>query len=200
MGIHIGYRLPHTVKAIGAAWTATCQSSAVVTALLAAIQVQLLTFFKDPRAPDVQCTAIMLATYAGLFLSVSATISSLIITDEVGELPMRAARQSQPEDKGIIFECTRELLQRYGARPSFFWVQLHWLLSLGLSIMCLIIQVLIYIWVHEKVVTKVVTLCIALFGLLPLLHFFPGPRLSRECDDAEKHSSSASSSSLTLPP
>jgi hypothetical protein len=64
--------------------------------LLAAVAAQLIVFFKtegtfDPK-DDPRKEPILTLAYVALVLSIGATISSLILTDEFADIPVRAAR------------------------------------------------------------------------------------------------------------
>lgn len=69
--------------------------------------------------------ALLIFTYGALFFSLSATISSLILTDEFGELPVRASRKANPEKQGTFDSSAASLLEVYGARKSWRWVMWH---------------------------------------------------------------------------
>ena len=92
----------------------------------------MLAFFKDEKnfkqrdsTPQV---VILIFTYIAIIASVSATISSLILTDEFAEMPVRAAR-----DPDIQFRPPREefagkdwqLLGTFGLRSSVNLVVYH---------------------------------------------------------------------------
>lgn len=88
----------------------------------------------EPFSANLTAYNIMLGfNYAGLFLTISATISQLIMTEIFGELPLNAARNAtrsagereSMHPDGAISASLPELLARYGARPGFQWVSWH---------------------------------------------------------------------------
>ncbi|KAI0048475.1 hypothetical protein FA95DRAFT_1039715 [Auriscalpium vulgare] len=195
---NIAYELPATVKSLNAGWLATCQSAATVvgfsfllvqqtpnlhpsyaqSGLLAVVESQLIAFIKSPSsyphaASTAQMNALLIFTYAAFFFSLSAMISSLVLTDEFGELPVRASRRSNPIRQGLYDSSAASLLESYGARKSWRWVMWHWIFTLVASVVSVTVQVLLYVWLQETVAVKVVGLCIGVFGLLPLLRFVP---------------------------
>jgi hypothetical protein len=96
----------------------------------AAVEVYLLSLFKDDSnfQKDIRNPArhaLLIFTYSALFFCISAAVSGLILTDEFGELPVRASRKSDPVQHGLFDNGTLELLQTYGAKPSCVWVMLH---------------------------------------------------------------------------
>lgn len=77
----------------------------------------------------------MVFTYLAFFFSISATFSSLLLTDELGELHVRAShRESKlvPLDSSVIYEDPSELLNRYGARKVWRPVMWHCTYSFAL--------------------------------------------------------------------
>jgi hypothetical protein len=69
--------------------------------------------------------ALLAFSYSALFFNCSATISSLVLTDEFGELPVRASRKSDPIKQGLFDSSSASLLEVYGARRSWRWVMWH---------------------------------------------------------------------------
>lgn len=70
--------------------------------------------------------------YTGLFLSISATVTPLIITEMFSELPLSAARRRADaavrdslHSEGNISESVPALLRRYGMRKGLRPVQWH---------------------------------------------------------------------------
>jgi hypothetical protein len=47
------------------------------------------------------------------------------------------------------------------------------LLTLVVSVLCLLMQILVYIWTQEEVVVKAVVAMLGIFAVFPLLHFLP---------------------------
>ncbi|KAI0067481.1 hypothetical protein BV25DRAFT_1107118 [Artomyces pyxidatus] len=175
---NVAYELPPTVKSLNEGWIATCQSAATVSGLFAAVEAHLLVFVKNPsnytNSPRYSVMqALLIFTYSALFFSLSATISSLVLTDEFGELPVRASRKSNPVKQGTFDSSAASLLEVYGARKSWRWVMWHWLFTLIAALICVVVQILLYVWLEESVAVRVTVLCVGVFGILPLLHFLP---------------------------
>jgi hypothetical protein len=118
-----------------------CRSSAAALilftqgALFAAIESQLLTFVKaiDPKKIEPSSAgfqALLILTYAAFFFSVSATVSSLILTDEYGELDLRAASRPQDGDVAAVeklptHNSIEKMFQTYGISWACRPVRLH---------------------------------------------------------------------------
>ncbi|KAI0291656.1 hypothetical protein B0F90DRAFT_341033 [Multifurca ochricompacta] len=150
----VAYELPSTIKSLNDGWLSTFQTTAAASGLFAVVEVVLLNFIKDPvhyTHPHTRAArqALLVFSYCGLLFSCSATISSLVLTDEFGELPVRASRKSDPIKQGLFDSSSASLLEVYGARRSWRWLMWHWLLSLTAAIACLITQILIYVWIEE---------------------------------------------------
>jgi hypothetical protein len=180
-------------------------------ALFVLAEVHLLSFIKDESnySPTRQTTksarhALLLFTYSALFFSLSATLSGLILTDEFGELPVRASRKKDPIQEGVFDSGALDLLRTYGAKRSWIWVMWHCafppslqcsffmrmfiltypvgcggvllgLFSLVAGTISLLTQLLLYIWLEEPDSVRITLTFISLFAVLPLLHLVPLP-------------------------
>ncbi len=100
------------------------------TALFVIVEIHLLSFVKDESnySRDTNKSArhaLLIFTYTALFFCLSATVSGLILTDEFGELPVRASRKKDPIQEGVFDSGALDLLRSYGAKPSWIWVMWH---------------------------------------------------------------------------
>ncbi|KAH9056289.1 hypothetical protein EDB87DRAFT_1258240 [Lactarius vividus] len=178
---NIAYELPSTVKSLNDSWLATYQSSTAVAGLFALVEVHLLSFVKNDanfhRSVPANSAkhALLIFTYLALFFCVSAAVSGLILTDEFGELPVRASRKRDPIQQGLFDSGTLDLLQSYGAKRSWIWIMWHWLFSLVAGIISFITQILIYVWLEESKSVRITLTVITVFAVLPLVHLIPFP-------------------------
>jgi hypothetical protein len=90
----------------------------------------LLTFVKDASNYPIEANksarhALLIFTYSALFFCLGATISGLILTDQFGELPVRASRKKDPIQQGVFDSGALDLLRTYGAKRSWIWVMWH---------------------------------------------------------------------------
>ena len=92
----------------------------------------MLSFFKDgtkfKQPGSTVQAAVLILTYVAIIASVSATISSLILTDEFAEMPVRAARDPdlqsrRPQDEFAGKDW--QLLWVFGLRHSIRLVVYH---------------------------------------------------------------------------
>ncbi|KAH9035760.1 hypothetical protein EDB85DRAFT_1862769, partial [Lactarius pseudohatsudake] len=170
---------PTTVKSLNDGWLTTYQSSALNSRGAWQVEVRLLSFVKNDANFDRNVVrnsakdALLIFTYLGLFFSVSAAVSGLILTVDFGELPVRASRQRDSMELGLFDSGTSELLQSFGARRSWIWVMWHWLFSLIAGTVSLIIQVLIYVSLEESKPVIITLTVITVFAVLPLVHLVP---------------------------
>ncbi|QRV99726.1 transmembrane protein [Ceratobasidium sp. AG-Ba] len=177
----VSYDLPATIKSIQAGWLATFQSAAIISALLVVTESVLLAFFRNlsPSKLNPESaggTALAVFTYLGWFFGTSATFSSLLLTDEFGEIHVRASQREsmlEPLDNMVIHEDVSSLLKRYGARRITKPVIWHWFAMLVFSFFCLIGQLLVYIWVTERRPVAIGMSFVAGFVLLPILSLVP---------------------------
>lgn len=95
------------------------------------VEASLVAFFKDdknfktPQSAVQEATLIL--TYSAIILSISATISALTLTDELGDIPSRASRDllhtSNPAQS--IEGKNWAILRHFGARKSTRWITYH---------------------------------------------------------------------------
>ncbi|KAI0247261.1 hypothetical protein BJV78DRAFT_950422 [Lactifluus subvellereus] len=177
---NVAYELPSTVKSLNDGWLTTYQCSSILAGLFAAVEVHLLSFVKTDSnyQKDIGSPArhaLLIFTYSALFFCISAAVSGLILTDEFGELPVRASRKSDPIQQGLFDSGTLDLLQSYGAKESWVWVMFHWLFSLIAGAVSVLTQVLLYVWLEESNSVRITLSVIGVFAVLPLLHIIPRP-------------------------
>jgi len=101
-------------------------------ALLAILAGQLFVFVKDdknfPKATSSRArTCLTLLSYMAIAFNSSAAITSLILTDRLGELSVRASQKSELFAKGTIDtpETSLQILERYGIGSSWSLVMWH---------------------------------------------------------------------------
>ncbi|TFK37684.1 hypothetical protein BDQ12DRAFT_750514, partial [Crucibulum laeve] len=170
--------LPPTIQSIQDGWLRTCQNGTIVSALLTAAAAQLLSFFKSASSfdegrnnPNAARTFLLIICYSSLFFNVSASISSFILIDKLGELPFRASQRGQqtlpPPQTAMSSTDPDYLLKRYGIGRWWSFLIWHWLFCFVLGIWCIILQLLTYIWLQETLPIQISMSCLAAFTLLP---------------------------------
>jgi len=163
---------------------------------VASVAAQLFVFFKANQDSEGNQTAplraVVTLSYAAIILSISATISSLILTDEFSEMRTRAARSTWVHgDAGEFYGKQWKLLIEYGLRKGTAWVVWHCeylhfsstavstmvitshlgLISLLTSCICVIASVVVYIASEQDVVARCIVISLGVIGVLPLLYF-----------------------------
>ena len=104
--------------------------------LFAAVESQLISYVKSQFTPGTNGgpdagqplstqRAILIFSYAGLLFSCSAAVSSFILTDVFGELPIRAARMNLRGLEEKINASPHELLRQFGASSLWQYVMSH---------------------------------------------------------------------------
>jgi hypothetical protein len=189
----LGYELPKAVSSIRDGWQWTCQSGAVVSGLLAAVAAQLLALFKTLPSPNPSCPPntscppnihipggaqgfLLAACYAALFLNISATISSFILIDNLGEIEFRASCKGEAFHENVkraktMTRTQDRLLVEFGATGEWKWMLFHWLATFYSGILALIIAILTYVSMQEALATKIVMGVIVFFTLVPVSYF-----------------------------
>lgn len=174
----LDYELPPTIESIKNGWQTTCQSGVIVSGLLAVTAAQLLTFFKNTSNFNNESTAgahtfLVLLCYGSLFFNTSASISSFVLIDRLGELQFRAAQKDQSilPSGGFTSLGADNLLIRFGAGRLWTCIAWHWVLSYLAGIWCMILQVLTYIWLQESAPIRITMTTLAGFSILPFFAF-----------------------------
>ncbi|TDL23926.1 hypothetical protein BD410DRAFT_128406 [Rickenella mellea] len=176
--VHTKYELPPVVQSILEGWKTSLVIAAVVSALFASAECSLLGFITSNDAMKVAhprvYNALRIFSYSTLLFSTSATVSSLILVDRYSELAFRASQKDNLPRHKYVKHGMDYFLKEYGdIGPSWNLLRWHWLLSLGLGILCVFLQMLVFVWISDPPVVRIVTSCVAGFSLLPLLMFLP---------------------------
>ncbi|KAG9100506.1 hypothetical protein FRC06_004078 [Ceratobasidium sp. 370] len=179
--IGVAYELPATIKSIQQGWLVTFQNASNMSTLFTVVDIVLLVFFNNlssgKSGPESSGRrALRILNYLALLSSISATLYSLFLTKEFGELPARAARREpelDPVVNVVVQEDAGELLRRYGARRIVKHMTLYWILMIHIGFLSLVAQLLVYVWIVEARPVAIAVSCVTGFALLPLLSIFP---------------------------
>ncbi|TFY70597.1 hypothetical protein EVG20_g2403 [Dentipellis fragilis] len=181
--VNLDYDLPPLLKAVQQDWITSCQNAAVVSALVAAVVAQLISTMNLAGGSDsgisnpAALKALTIFAWSALLLSCSATISALLLIDVFGELPLRAARETNaPRVDERVGATVSQLLEQSGMRSNWTLIRLHWLVSLVASIGCMMVQIILYVWLTVGLAVKIVLLLVTIFSVLPLLFLIPPRR------------------------
>ncbi|KAK0469203.1 uncharacterized protein EV420DRAFT_14437 [Desarmillaria tabescens] len=170
------YQLPSLVEYNRQGWQTTCSSAAVVTSLLAAVATGLLSAvndvvndgdFKQKANPHV-LDFLYVGSFGAIILNASATVTSLFLIDELGDLPTLASDLDKPKD-GFAPDNT-DILVYYGLGNTWTWTRWHWIISLVLGAWCLFLQVIVFVYVTQTTSVKVV---VTIFSVLPMYRLMP---------------------------
>lgn len=164
----LDYKLPPLVKSVQQGWLGSCQASAVVAALFAAVEAQLIVLIKTPPDPKSSLRDahpeifhfLLLVSYSAFSFNCAATVTSLIISDQLGEMPFHS-RELKTTGKS---DSAHDLLITYQVGRRWKWLVAYWYLLLFCGGGCVFVQIAVYIWLHEGnavsiVMTPVLALC-----------------------------------------
>ncbi|KDQ29834.1 hypothetical protein PLEOSDRAFT_1039589, partial [Pleurotus ostreatus PC15] len=169
--------LPPLVGSLQQSWTTTFQSGAVVSAIFALLSMQLLLqgsqFMGTIDSPGD--TAFQILAYISLILNSSASTASIVLIDRIGELDFNSS--SRPMESlptaGWVNANAKSLLRLYGAGRSWMYVFYHWFASMLIGIPSFWAALVLMTWVHTDAAVSITVVCVAVFGILPLLCFLP---------------------------
>ncbi|KZV75932.1 hypothetical protein PENSPDRAFT_661433 [Peniophora sp. CONT] len=181
--VDLTYELPPAVKKLHEGWMGTLQSGAVVSSIIAGVEAQLLVFYNDKGSfgtpdtdpPSVIQVVLEILTYIALVCSVSATITSLLLTDEFGEIPTRSARGRDARTEGGQFAGTDfTILRSFRLRRGSEIVMYHWLFSILIATLCTIISTAIFVIMQKPLAAQVIVTTVTILSVLPILWYFLG--------------------------
>ncbi|KAF5316662.1 hypothetical protein D9619_006650 [Psilocybe cf. subviscida] len=182
-GIDIHKQLPPVVESIRAGWQQTCQGSAVVSGLLAAVAAQLLQYFRDDNtynrrhSSDRAKTAILALCYATIFLNIASTIFAFVIIDKMGALASAAAGRSNRPEISSFDGAETKLLEHFGAGSTWKYIMAEWLFTFYAGVLCLVALLLTFVWLQEALVIGIsMTILIALTVVPPMVSLVFGSR------------------------
>ncbi|KAF4601492.1 hypothetical protein EYR38_006146 [Pleurotus pulmonarius] len=149
----------------------------IISAIFALLSMQLLLqgsqFMGTIDSPAD--TAFQILTYISLILNSSASTASIVLIDRIGELDFNSS--SRPMESlptvGWVNANAKSLLRLYGAGRSWMYVFYHWFASMLIGIPSFWAALVLMTWVHTNAAVSITVVCVAVFGILPLLCFLP---------------------------
>ncbi|KAF8265864.1 hypothetical protein EI94DRAFT_263494 [Lactarius quietus] len=157
--------LADIVKSSDDGLLAIYEGSMTVIGIFVGIQGPLLFYFLNDsnfqKSGSVAKQTLLALALCGLFLSLSAAVAGLILTNELGKTPT-----PQQLSDGETPDTSRG----YEGRA---WVKWHWIFSLAAGIVLPVTQVLVYVWLEESNFVKITLSIITVFSVLPSLYLIP---------------------------
>ncbi|KAN0135058.1 hypothetical protein V8E53_006949 [Lactarius tabidus] len=141
------------------------KASMTVIGICLSVQGPLLFFFLDDsnfrKSTSVAKEILLALALCGLFVSLCAAGSGLILINELGKSPAQT-QLSHGE--------APDLSRGYEGRA---WVTWHWLFSLVAGIIFPIAQVFLYVWLEESNIVRITLSIITVVTLLPSMYLIP---------------------------
>ncbi|KAK0223183.1 hypothetical protein IW262DRAFT_1295022 [Armillaria fumosa] len=203
---NLSYKLPSLVEYHLNGWQSTCSSAAVVTSLLAGVAAGLLSVINDvvsdadfkQTANPHAVAALQVTSFGAIILNASATITSLLLIDELGDLPDIASADPDKVPAGFI-DKSKDLLVYYGMKKTWTWTRWHWIVSLILGAWCLFAQVVVFVCISQTKAVKVIVTIAAIYAVLLMCRLLPSFRVPKADDRATSPSDLSSEKSCSLP-
>ncbi len=180
------------------------------TSLLAAVATGLLSAindvvndedFKQMENPHV-LNFLYVASFGAIILNASATVTSLFLIDELGDLPTLASDLDKPKEGSLASDT--DILVYYGLGNTWTWTRWHCkcsmkyeynvttiycslgIISLVLGVWCLFLQVIVFVYITQTTPVKVMMTLATIFAVLPMYRLVPN--LFKKKDIGRKHS------------
>ncbi|RDB21880.1 hypothetical protein Hypma_010997 [Hypsizygus marmoreus] len=201
----LDYELPKTPKGVMDAWMPRLQAVAVVTALLAGVEAQLLGSLPDRvEHPPASDTALRFFAYTGLLLNLGATLSAILLLIAVASLPTTARQiymscsHSYPrkifhnhshhinELNNRMLEGHGEtyILRAFGIARGWSFLLRHCVFCFMAGCICVFLHLSIGLWLSESTLVAAIIMPSAVFGFVPpfiAFLFYMNSPPCREC-------------------
>ncbi|KIO24575.1 hypothetical protein M407DRAFT_99325 [Tulasnella calospora MUT 4182] len=111
---------------------------------------------------------LLILSYASFLFNASATMSSLILIDKLGEMAFLNRNARHVDQKTVPMSANR-LLGTYELEPDWYRVQAHCLISLLLGCGCIFLQIALYTWLKEPGAVFAATAVITCWCIMPAI-------------------------------
>ena len=148
------------------------------SALFAGVGAQLLSLLSDPPLHSAADNALRLFAYSGICLNLGATLTCTVILIIIGQMAVNRLPGFEQESRGYVqprhndlFKNRSEqrLLREHGWRGPYSILVAHVYFSFMLGSVCIFLQILIYIWMHEELVVAVPVSVASIFAMTALV-------------------------------
>ncbi|KAH7100149.1 hypothetical protein BKA62DRAFT_707760 [Auriculariales sp. MPI-PUGE-AT-0066] len=206
----LAYELPRAPRIAVEGWLARLQAVALITALLAGVQAQLLGNLPDTghKASD---KAIRIFAYAGLCANIGSTLSAVLLLLAITTVPTSArhlyvscshsyprrlfsTNTTQPPDETDVdaqklllnAQAEAQLLRAFGVARGFELMTQHCLITFLAGVICTFLQVGMAAWLQEGNAIGIVVLFAVMGCLLPPIYVFCFLMSPHRCDECHK--------------
>ncbi|KAG6885177.1 hypothetical protein C0993_005261 [Termitomyces sp. T159_Od127] len=193
----LDYELPKTPKGVMDAWMPRLQAVAIVTALLAGIEAQLISA-SLPDTDRPADTAVRFFAYSGLILNLGATLSTILLLIAVASLPTTARHIyvscSHGYPRRLFHRSDHDLNQRLldGHGETYilraFGIARGWSFMLRHCIACFLggclssfVHITLNLWLTQSTVLAAILMPAAAFSFVPPFVAFMFFMNSPEC-------------------
>ncbi|GLB42671.1 hypothetical protein LshimejAT787_1201200 [Lyophyllum shimeji] len=203
----LDYELPRTPKEVMEAWMPRLQAVAIVTALLAGIEAQLLSSLAE-LTPDSTAAdrAVRFFAYSGLLLNLGATLSTILLLIAVASLPTAArqiyvscahsyprrifhshgSRKAELNQRLLEGNGETYLLRAFGIARGWGFMLRHCISCFMGGVMCTFVHISINLWLVEDTVVAGVVMPVVFFSMVPPAVAFVFLMNSPACPDCKE--------------
>ncbi|KAG5731729.1 hypothetical protein E4T56_gene741 [Termitomyces sp. T112] len=203
----LDYELPKTPKGAMDAWMPRLQAVAVVTALLAGIEAQLISNLPSPTVtPHASSTVLRFFAYSGLILNLGATLSTILLLIAVASLPTTARQiyvscpHSYPRnvfhrraeyidelnDHLIDGQGETYLLRAFGIARGWSFMLRHCIACFLGGCLCSFVHIGLGLWLEEGTVVAAILMPAVAFSFVPPFVAFTFYMNSPACHECRK--------------
>ncbi|KAG8985972.1 hypothetical protein FRB94_003223 [Tulasnella sp. JGI-2019a] len=140
--------------------------ASVKSVLLCGAEAQLIATIKGNGQPDKSVGAyrfLLLLSYAAFIFNASATLTSLLMIDRLGDIPKRARLRYRNHPPPLV--RMDHLLEDYGVGGAWTWMKNHCLCSLVAGGWCMALQVFLWSFQQDATAVWIPTAILCVFGI-----------------------------------
>ncbi|KAG9025581.1 hypothetical protein FS837_004888 [Tulasnella sp. UAMH 9824] len=157
---------------------------AVVATLLASTEGVFLSIIKSSSQSDQsssgdakQMRAMVILTYLAIIFNIGASWSALRMIDGLGKMTFQVAKHKNNRiSTGEIVEQFRlekvrdvaQGMRQHGISGIWTFFSWHCFISLCLGSLCVLAQILLYIWINEDVLVAITVTVLAFMTSIPI--------------------------------
>ncbi|KIJ61744.1 hypothetical protein HYDPIDRAFT_115562 [Hydnomerulius pinastri MD-312] len=171
--------VPVTVYRIQKNWLFSCKAAVLLSVVFTVLAVGLLVLLKSLRTEygnRSAWTACLFFSYSAVMFNAAGALSSVTLMHQLGNIQiptfysrMLAANAAFGMSREEHANAQDHALRYYGTGRMWIFMTWHWVGCLFGGVLCIIAEVMVFIWLNESAELKAALACVAALVALPLL-------------------------------
>ncbi|KAK0204751.1 hypothetical protein DFS33DRAFT_1382651 [Desarmillaria ectypa] len=118
----LSYHIPPLVHSLQKAWQSTAQSSLFLCIGLVLCSVQIMSYSQSILPQTDAFSTLMAFSYGGIIFNCTAAVTSLVLVDKIGSVPIWAARRGLDPPHTGWMSANIDIFDRFGIGSSWRWI------------------------------------------------------------------------------